>query len=63
MPVDETKWPLTAEFLRIHEKERAARQRQHPTLAWAYGAALDKNEQARMSGVMKVGHPLRGFAR
>jgi hypothetical protein len=46
MDVDPTKWPITAEFLRVHELLIGARGM--PTLSWAYGSMLDRNEAARI---------------
>ena len=42
------RWPFAAEFLRMHAQEREALATGQPIAAWAIGAALDRNEHARM---------------
>lgn len=50
MPIDPdpNQWPMTAEFLRLHEKWREAREQRAPIPAWAFGAAMDRNDMSRV---------------
>lgn len=54
MPIDPERWPCTADFLRLYEKHEQARLGRAPTLAWAYGATLDRNDQARVPALVAL---------
>lgn len=53
MDIDPMKWPITAEFLRVYTLLVSARDM--PTLRWAYGSMLDKNEAARLPKLVAMG--------
>lgn len=45
MHVDPVRWPFTSVFINTWLKQQAAQAARAPTLVWAYGAAMDRQER------------------
>jgi hypothetical protein len=58
MPVDQ--WPFTSLILSTLDKHEGAARMRAPTLLWAYGAALDRQEAGIMAMVNRrwLGRPV-----